>query len=68
MNLLESQKKGPASTREMYEKLKVAIAIISYWSAELTVRCLESLVEERNDARLDIQVFVVDNASATTQY
>jgi len=44
-------------------KLTVAIAIVSYRSAELTVRCLESLVAEREHAKLDIQAFVVDNAS-----
>lgn len=44
-------------------KLTVAIAIVSYRSAELTVRCLRSLMAERVSSKFDIQVFVVDNAS-----
>jgi N-acetylglucosaminyl-diphospho-decaprenol L-rhamnosyltransferase len=41
----------------------VAVVIVSYRSAELTVRCLESLVAERESSKCDIHVFVVDNAS-----
>ena len=41
----------------------VAIAIVSYRSAELTIRCLQSLVTEREQPEFDLRVFVVDNSS-----
>jgi hypothetical protein len=44
-------------------KLTVAVTVVTYKSAELTVRCLESLLVERQHAKFDIRVFVVDNAS-----
>lgn len=44
-------------------KIAVAVAIVSYKSADLTVRCLQSIYEERLVAGFPIDVVVVDNAS-----
>ena len=44
-------------------KLDVAIAIVTYRSAELTIDCLKSIAAERASSPLDIVAIVVDNAS-----
>ena len=44
-------------------KLDVAIAIVTYRSAELTVDCLKSIAAERAASALTIIAIVVDNAS-----
>jgi N-acetylglucosaminyl-diphospho-decaprenol L-rhamnosyltransferase len=41
----------------------VAIAIVTYKSADLTIDCLRSIEQERGASNLDIVVIVVDNAS-----
>jgi len=43
--------------------LDVAVVIVSYRSAPLTIDCLRSLEEERSTPGLTIRVVVVDNAS-----
>src|SRR5579872_3500378 len=43
--------------------IDVAIAIVTYRSAELTISCLRSVEEERSTTSLRIRVIVVDNAS-----
>lgn len=42
---------------------KIVVAIVSYKSAELTIRCLLSVAAERQSANLPLEVIVVDNAS-----
>jgi N-acetylglucosaminyl-diphospho-decaprenol L-rhamnosyltransferase len=44
--------------------LDVAIAIVSYQSAHLTIDCLRSIESERQTTRMRVRVIVVDNASA----
>ena len=44
-------------------QINVAIAIVSYRSAELTISCLRSIEAERSTHGLRIRVVVVDNAS-----
>jgi N-acetylglucosaminyl-diphospho-decaprenol L-rhamnosyltransferase len=44
-------------------EIDVAIAIISYRSADLTIGCLRSIEAERSTPGLRIRVIVVDNAS-----
>jgi GT2 family glycosyltransferase len=41
----------------------VAVVIVTYKSAQLTINCLRSLAEERARSRCNIRVIVVDNAS-----
>jgi N-acetylglucosaminyl-diphospho-decaprenol L-rhamnosyltransferase len=43
--------------------LNVATVIVSYNSAQLTIKCLRSLEPERASSGLSLRVFVVDNAS-----
>ena len=43
--------------------LDVAIAIVSYKSAALTIDCLRSIGAERLTADISIRAIVVDNAS-----
>ena len=43
--------------------LRVAVVIVTYRSAALTVDCLRSLQSERLNSRIDITAVVVDNAS-----
>ena len=45
---------------------RVAVVIVSYRSAALTVDCLRSLVSERAQAGIELKVLVVDNASGDT--
>jgi N-acetylglucosaminyl-diphospho-decaprenol L-rhamnosyltransferase len=45
------------------KQINVAIAIVSYRSAELTISCLHSIEAERSTHGLSIRVVVVDNAS-----
>jgi GT2 family glycosyltransferase len=42
---------------------KVVISIVSYKSADLTIRCLQSICNERKLAKFEIATIVVDNAS-----
>ena len=44
-------------------KLTVAVVIVSYRSAALTIECLRSVLAERTDDRLNIRAVVIDNAS-----
>src|SRR5579872_5666244 len=44
-------------------KLTVAVVIVSYRSAVLTIECLRSLVAERSEESLSIRAIVIDNAS-----
>jgi len=44
-------------------EIDVAIAIVSYRSADLTIDCLRSIEPERRTAGMRIRVVVVDNAS-----
>jgi N-acetylglucosaminyl-diphospho-decaprenol L-rhamnosyltransferase len=41
----------------------VAVAIVTYRSARLTIDCLRSISAERSMSVLDIRAIVVDNAS-----
>lgn len=51
-------------SRDNARKLDVAVVIVSYRSAGLTIECLRSLQRERGDAAgLLIRVIVIDNAS-----
>jgi N-acetylglucosaminyl-diphospho-decaprenol L-rhamnosyltransferase len=42
---------------------KVLVIIVNYRSAQLTLRALASLAEERRDPSIELTVFVVENAS-----
>ena len=44
-------------------KLTVAVIIVSFRSAALTIECLRSVLAERADERLSIRAVVIDNAS-----
>jgi N-acetylglucosaminyl-diphospho-decaprenol L-rhamnosyltransferase len=44
-------------------EIDVAVAIVSYKSAQLTIDCLSSIEAERSTSRVRIRVVVVDNAS-----
>jgi N-acetylglucosaminyl-diphospho-decaprenol L-rhamnosyltransferase len=44
-------------------EINVAIAIVSYRSAALTIECLRSIDVERSTANIRIRVVVIDNAS-----
>lgn len=46
--------------------LDVATVIVSYKSAQLTIKCLRSIEPERTGAGLRVRVIVVDNASGDT--
>ena len=47
----------------MNPRLEVAVVIVNYRSAELTLRALASLVEEQKNPALALSVVVVENAS-----
>ena len=44
-------------------ELTVAVVIVSYRSAALTIECLRSLLAERSNGGLNIRAVVIDNAS-----
>ncbi|MCF8154929.1 MAG: glycosyltransferase family 2 protein [Rhodoferax sp.] len=48
---------------DSHSPLRVAVVIVTYRSAALTVDCLRSLQSERLNSRIDITAVVVDNAS-----
>ncbi len=45
------------------KEIDVAIAIVSYRSAELAINCLRSIAAERSTPEMRIRVVIVDNAS-----
>ena len=47
----------------MPDPIEVAVIIVNYRSAELTLRALESLARERQKPELELRVIVVENAS-----
>jgi N-acetylglucosaminyl-diphospho-decaprenol L-rhamnosyltransferase len=47
----------------MTTRIEVAVVIVNYCSAELTLRALASLAEEHKNPGLDLSVTVVENAS-----
>lgn len=51
----------------MTERLEVAVIIVNYRSAELTLRALASLAKERDNPALALSVVVVENDSGDAQ-
>jgi N-acetylglucosaminyl-diphospho-decaprenol L-rhamnosyltransferase len=50
-------------TKTMTYEIDIAVVIVTYKSAALTIRCLASIQTERDSQKLPIRVIVVDNAS-----
>jgi GT2 family glycosyltransferase len=66
--LNQSVTPGETGSPKAMPKRRVLLIIVNYASAELAVRCVDSLAGEQADPRLDLRIVVVENASGDAAF